>query len=323
MANENIGLDVMPSFCVYAESIPEAFYYTFKILDNNGAERRTQYDRKKEDGEFIDPPGKTAAVQICIKNPRKEPRFPITSYSEIGKYIAEFLGAKDHLVVPREKLLKKIEDKSFEAKEWPYCYHQRLTKYPLADGKTLNQLELILDRLAKDPLTRRAIADTGVPEIDSRLEEDLPCLRSIQLMVGETRQGKPLLHMIACWRSRDLYKAWSDNLIGITNLQRALAQRLSEKMGREISEGLYTEFNGSLHIYGQDYLERGADKFLKNFPTLESFIKRAKTSEEIRDTLIVPQLIELKEQKDWNFPPESLDLIDNLIEDFTYRGILP
>jgi hypothetical protein len=48
------------------------------------------------------------------------------------------------------------------------------------------------------------------------------------------------------WRSRDLYKAWGDNLIGITNLQARLAARLAQKTGREVAVGPYSESNGSL-----------------------------------------------------------------------------
>jgi len=36
------------------------------------------------------------------------------------------------------------------------------------------------------------------------------------------------------WRSRDLFKAWGDNLIGITNLQARLAARLAAKAGCEV-----------------------------------------------------------------------------------------
>ena len=80
--------------------------------------------------------------------------------------------------------------------------------------------------------------------------------------------------MHAMWRSRDLFKAWGDNLIGITNLQARLAARLAEKTGREVLVGPYSESNGSLHIYGQDYKSKGMDQFFTRFPTCESFVRR-------------------------------------------------
>ena len=45
------------------------------------------------------------------------------SYCERGKYIAEFLGAKDHLVVPYLELLSRVR----EGKEFEMCIRDRPT----------------------------------------------------------------------------------------------------------------------------------------------------------------------------------------------------
>ncbi|MGD0580894.1 MAG: thymidylate synthase, partial [Bryobacteraceae bacterium] len=248
----------LPGFHVEAGSIPEAYYGALKAVHFGGHILRTQYDRRDSDGNFIDPPGKDARVTIRIRDPFAQPRYPVLSYCERGKYIAEFLGAKDHLVVPYRELLRRVrEGEEFEATEWPYCYHQRLTAYPRSDGTTMDQLELILDKLARDPITRRAVATTRVPEIDLFMVSDMPCLGEVQLRSIQDEQGRLVLNMHAMWRSRDLFKAWGDNLIGITNLQARLAARLAEKTGREVLVGPYSESNGSLHIYGQDYKSKG------------------------------------------------------------------
>jgi len=112
----------LPVFNVDAGSIPEAYYEALKVVHYGGATLRTQYDRKDPDGKFIDPPGKDARVTIRIRDPFAQPRYPVLSYCERGKYIAEFLGAKDHLVVPYKELLRRVrEGEEFEATEWPYC----------------------------------------------------------------------------------------------------------------------------------------------------------------------------------------------------------
>ena len=314
----------IPVLNVDAKSIPEAFYKSLELVHTQGMLLRTEYDRKSK-GKFIDPPGRDARVSIKIENPFEEPRYSRSSWVERGKYIAEFLGAKDHLVVPREELLARIMagSEEFEATEWPYCYHQRLTAYPLAEGKTLDQLELILNKLAKDPITRRAVAITGVPEIDLFMKADMPCLREIQLRAMERDDGKLSLNMFTRWRSRDLYKAWCDNLVGISNLHARLSARFQEKTGREVVVGQYSEESGSLHIYGQDYTEKGMDVFFERNPTLASFIDGCWTSEKARDELIIPELEELKSETTWKFPPQAIALIDRLIDDFKTRRFIP
>src|SRR5574340_566816 len=307
----------LPVFHVEAGSIPEAYYGALRAVHFGGHTLRTQYDRRSSEGDFIDPPGKDARVSIRIRDPFAQPRFPPLSYCERGKYIAEFLGAKDHLVVPYRQLLRMVLDgEEFEATEWPYCYHQRLVAYPRAAGSTMDQLDLILDKRARDPITRRAVATTRVPEIDLYMVSDMPCLGEVQLRAIEDQSGRILLHMHAMWRSRDLFKAWGDNLIGITNLQARLAARLAEKMGREVAVGPYSESNGSLHIYGQDYKTKGMDRFFARFPTCESFVARARTSESVRELEIIPQLEDLLVETTWKFPPAALDLLRGLIEDY-------
>ena len=314
----------LPFFHIEANSIPEAYYEALKAVHFQGHKLRTQYDRRASDGSYIDPPGKDARVSIWIRDPFQQPRFPALSYCERGKYIAEFLGAKDHLVVPYQELLRRVhENQEFEATEWPYCYHQRLTAYPRSDGTTIDQLELILDKLAKENITRRAIATTRVPEIDLFMAADMPCLGEVQLRAIEDPGGRLLLHMHTHWRSRDLYKAWGDNVIGITNLQARLAARLAEKMGREVVAGPYSEAIGSLHIYGQDYKSKGMDKFFARFPTRESFVARARTSQAVCDTEIIPQLEDLLKEPTWRFPASALELIRGLIEDYRSGRFVP
>jgi thymidylate synthase len=173
---------------------------------------------------------------------------------------------------------------------------------------------MMLDRLAREPITRRAVATTRVPEIDLFMAADMPCLGEVQLRAIEDD---------AVWRSRDLYKAWGDNLIGITNLQARLAARLAEKTGREVVVGPYSEANGSLHIYGQDYATKGMDRFFTRFPDCESFIQRARTSEFLAEREIIPQLEDLLGESTWKIPPAALELIRGLIEDYRSGRFVP
>jgi len=307
----------IPTLHVTGEGVADTWYKTLQAVHNHGLKLRTQYDRKDpNDGTFIDPRSSDARVMVSVKNLFAEPRFPKVGYSELGKYIAEMLGAKDHLVVPREELLKRIaeDDEDFEATEWPYHYHQRLTAYPLADGKTINQLEMIAEKVAKDPITRRAVAITGVPEIDLFMKSDAPCLREFQARGILDEQGRIVLNLFTRWRSRDDYKAWADNVIGFRNLMQAeFVPMVEQKSGREVVLGPYSEENGSLHIYGQDYTEKGMDTFFEQNPTLEGFVADSTEKAEIFEAIIPEQLKQLKTEGTWKFPPKAIAIIDNLI----------
>jgi thymidylate synthase len=65
------------------------------------------------------------------------------------------------------------------------------------------------------------------------------------------------------WRSRDAYKAAFMNIYALTDLQRLLAERISERMGRPIHVGRYVDITDSYHIYGS-YLEEVEERFLRS-----------------------------------------------------------
>jgi len=323
----------IPRLHIKADSIPQAYYRAIDEVWNNGIEIRTQYDRKDSKGNFIDPPSRDATISIEITNPWQEPRYPPLSFCEIGTYIAEIMGAKDHLVVSLEKLMKSITTgEELESHEWPYTYHQRLAAYPNTDGSKTNQLEVILNKLIESNYTRRAVATTAIPYLDPFLKEDLPCLREIWLRAPENNIGNLVLNLNASWRSRDLYKAWGDNLIGITFLQSSLARRLEEKTGKKVYIGPYGEVSFSLHIYGQDFSavggnqEKGIKSFFDNFKDEQNFINKSMTSEVARDFLVIPQLkglLKPEKIKEWKFEEPQIALIEGLINDLENEMYLP
>lgn len=304
----------IPTFHIVADNIPQAHYRATKKVFEEGKDIRTQYDRKDSDGVFIDPPSKDAKVLIEITNPFNEPRHPIISYDEVGTYYAEILGAKDHLVPSFNELIEGLKTGNLTTL-WPYTYSQRLRNYPLQDGRTMNQLEMLIERVAESPITRRAVAMTGVPEIDIKLKEDMPCLREIQLRAIEEEDGEIYLHMDTKWRSRDDFKAWPSNTLVLTFTQQILAEELSEKMGRKVHVGSYSDYSSSLHIYGQDITEKGVKAYVDmgEEKVIETAIKKQDMFK-----AIIPIQIEglLDQQETWRFPEETRDWMKKLLEDF-------
>lgn len=312
----------IPTLHVEANSIPQAHFRAMKAVWEHGLAIRTEYDRKNAARAFIDPPSRDARVLVEVKDPFAEPRYCPLSFCEVGTYIAEILGAKDHMVVPMAEL-KAAVGGELSAQEWPYTYHQRLFAHPDADGSVVDQMAMAIERVAKTPHTRRAVATTAVPNIDPYLKEDVPCLREVQLRCPEDAEGNLVLNMNTMWRSRDLYKAWPDNVIGITFLQSVVAKAIEEKAGRPVRVGSYADYASSLHIYGQDFgavggdAERGLKSFFDNFDE-ETYLARSLTSEMARDMLVIPQLKELLSPRlvaQWRFPNASIRMIEGIIAD--------
>ena len=318
----------IPTLHIVADSIPQAHYRAMKAVWEHGLAIRTEYDRKDDAGRYIDPPSRDARVLIEITNPFAQPRYCPISFCEVGTYIAEIMGIKDHMVLPMERLKEAISGE-LSATEWPYTYHQRLFNHPDLSGATINQVEMALERLAKTPFTRRAVATTAVPNIDPYLTEDIPCLREVQFRCPEDKDGNLVLNMNTVWRSRDLYKAWPDNLIGITYLQQVVAKQLEEMTGRTVRVGSYADYAASLHIYGQDFsavggdAERGLQSFFDTFDE-ETYIARSLTSEMAADMLVLPQLYDLVSEEraaQWRFPAEAIALGKKIIADIE-KGLM-
>jgi len=143
------------------------------------------------------------------------------------------------------------------------------------------------------------------------------------LRCPEDADGNLVLNMNTMWRSRDLYKAWGDNLIAITFLQQTIAKQIEKRVGRKVRVGSYADYSCSLHIYGQDFgavggdAERGLQSFFDTFDE-DGFIARSLPSDIAKDMLVLPQLQNLlssREIEQWHFPQSSIDLINNLIND--------
>jgi thymidylate synthase len=311
----------IPTLHVVGQSIPQAHYRAMKAVWEHGLAIRTEYDRKDASGNYIDPPSRDARVLIEVADPFSEPRYPPVSFCEIGTYIAEILGAKDHLVLPMATLKEAIGGE-LSAHQWPYTYHQRLFAHPDLDGSTIDQVALAVERVAQTPYTRRAVATTSVPNLDPFLKEDVPCLREIQLRCPQDAMGNLVLNVSSAWRSRDLFKAWPDNVVGLTFLFQMLARQIEQRSGRKVRMGSYADYSFSLHIYGQDFKQVGGDaqRGLKSFfETFDeaAYLERSLNSEDARDLLVLPQLRELitVRKDEWRFPPASIKLVEDLIAD--------
>jgi len=254
----------IPVIAITADCLPEAWEKAVLAVWDKGLELKTQYDKPD------DPPSKDATVMVTINTPFAEPR--------IHK---NFPGGPAELEVYRQEVVDGIHDHWIDpaAGKWTYTYHERLRAYCPFENvrsagspkpfKKVDQIQYIIDVLARASHTRRAQAITWMPTADPATD-DPPCLQRIwcRLVAGDA--GRLSLNMNAHWRSRDLYKAWFMNVYALTDLQRIIAEQISQKTGQPVRTGRYVDISDSLHIYGRYFKDAAVEvKKMRKSPFTE------------------------------------------------------
>jgi len=256
----------IPVLKIVEDTIPRAYEKAIKKVWTKGISIRTEYDRPD------DPPSKDATVLIVVEKPFGQPRFHRSFADGLGglaEYVMEVVhGAHDYWVKPVEEILKGQDSKDTR---WTYTYHERLFEYRIED-KVVNQVGYMIDKLAQTAYSRRAQAITWNPKLDPPTD-DPPCLQRLWGRLCEDGEGGYVFNMNTHWRSRDLFKAWFENVIALTSLMRRIAETLQDRIRKPVRVGRYMDIADSLHIYGSYFreIEGDPEKGIKSFfETLES-----------------------------------------------------
>jgi len=256
---------MIPVLHVSGKGIADTWEKSLNVLWNNGIRIKTEYDKIK------DPLSVDATMIMMASEPLSEPRIHLSipsTFKDLEKYKREVVdGVHDHWIDPKSG-------------KWTYTYHQRLFKYPTPNG-FVNQVDYIVDKLAKVPYTRRAQAITWNPLLDPSTD-DPPCLQRIWFRCTE-EDGKLKLNMNTHWRSRDAYKAAFMNIFALTELQKKITSMLSNKIDRIVEVGQYVDISDSYHIYGS-YLEDFNSRFLKALEQREFYSENIRKSRTITST---------------------------------------
>jgi len=256
------------------KSLAEAYENALIRLYIDGGRMKTQYD-KPGDPESID-----ATMNITIDEPLTDPMihkaFP-GGIEDLKEYVMEMQGAKDHWT-------KNLNDK--EDTRWEYTYHGRFANYgswkelqvtndcscqythimkggkgiircehtnpeSISCGKSINQIDFVINKLVKQPFTRQAQMITWMPNLDLECY-DPPCLQSMWLRIMED-SGVWYLNTNIRFRSNDAWGAYFMNSFGLTMfLKDIIAKPISEKSGKEVRLGRINWQADSWHIYGKD-----------------------------------------------------------------------
>ncbi len=228
----------IPTLCVTAQTLPEAWEKAVLACWEQGAAIRTEYDKPG------DPPSRDCTMMWVAEDPFLEPRLH-----------RAFPGGLEDLEVYRQEVVDGVHDHWIAPEEgkWTYTYHKRLFAYEI-EGETLDQISYIIDRLSRTGHSRRAQAITWNPKLDIPTD-DPPCLQRVwcRLLAGDG--GDPVLNMNTHWRSRDAYKAAFMNAFALTDLQRIIAGKIAERSGRPVRIGRYADISDSFHVYGSYFGE--------------------------------------------------------------------
>ena len=274
----------IPVLNVIGDTIPRAYERAIKEVWEKGASIRTEYDRPE------DPPSRDATVMITVEEPFGQPRFHRSFADGLGglsEYVMEVVhGAHDYWIKPREEILKGT--KSTDTR-WTYTYHRRLVEYEM-EGRVIDQIDYMVKKLSQTGFSRRAQGITWNAVLDPPTNHP-PCLQRVWGRLLEDDQGDLVFNMNTHWRSRDLYKAWFENVIALTTLMRTIAERIAEETSRRVRIGRYVDISDSLHIYGSYFREIEGDeaKGVKSFfERLESrtFEDRTWSSDFVRPLFI-------------------------------------
>jgi thymidylate synthase len=145
----------------------------------------------------------------------------------------------------------------------------------------IDQIEIVCQKLAQAPYTRRAQAITWKVWEDNECY-DPACLQSVWCRVLEDA-GVPVLSMNVRFRSNDAYKAAFMNIFALVQLQAVIARKLGERIGKDVRVGRYVHFADSYHIYGS-YFREFEGRFLGALEK-RTFAQRTMNYEDVREMM--------------------------------------
>lgn len=219
---ENLELPSESSvFTVRRGKIAESWIDILKNIMAFGKIKGSQYgERQKEIIDLI-----TVVEDEDLDNPYLPEYFKLTK-NQIDDYIPTLTTAK------------KVEGTK-------YTYGQRLRDY-----ERIDQIQDIIDLIAKTPFSRRGVAFTWDVKIDREFENP-PCLDLVQVLVQNSR-----LFLTVYIRSNDMFLGWPENAFGVLALQKLIVSEVNKKNPvLKLEKGPVITISASAHIYERNWEE--------------------------------------------------------------------
>ena len=119
-----------------------------------------------------------------------------------------------------------------------------------------NQIDKIIELLAKDPMSRRAVVNFNVPNKNVIETKDEICTIALQFIIRDSK-----LNCTGIMRSNDIWYGLPYDVVFFTEIQKYIAHRLNVQVGTYVHDVI------SLHCYE------------RNYDDMEKIIKTQKTEE--------------------------------------------
>lgn len=196
---------------IRAKNISDAWYRGLNIIWNHG--NVIADERGNQIKEFMD-------LMVVIEDPynNRIPKDIVWNEERLEEYAKQLISGENK-------------------QDFEYTYGQRLRNW---NGK-VDQIEYVIKKLQENPASRRAIAITWIPPIDTKVDE-VPCMMLDDFKIRDGR-----VHLTTLFRSHDFGGAYPANLYGLSKLLEYVADRLDEK------PGVITTISISAHVYEHDW----------------------------------------------------------------------
>ncbi len=214
--------DIKIFFSVEAEDITEAYVRAVRSIEIWGKRFKSSHGETKEILYFVAKIKKDHVDEDLIR--------------EIGES-KESLDKYREGLIEREEIKKQVEN----IEKLTYTYGERMRFFRHWEGKEIDQLELITEKLVKSPNTRRAVIVFWDPERDIT-SKDPPCLNYLNVFIRDEK-----VYGLAIFRSHDIGRAYIRNVYGLFGI----LDYISKKTGKKIGELIV--ISSSAHVYSNNY----------------------------------------------------------------------
>jgi thymidylate synthase len=255
------GYGTIPIISIESENLAEAVHETIIACHDRGCRIETP---KQKQGMTL---GYDADITVKIKNPDSDPKVYFPGVHDDARGVMQYILEVTHGI---HNHWKKCQE---HPEWWGYTYNERF----------VDQLPFIFQRIKKDwtekigewgngrgrPSGRDYQFTTWRAGEDIILEQDdPPCLQRGQIRLLLNKEGDMVLNYSTDWRSRDLLKAWNENIIGQIELMKLFKDKISDMLQTPIKLGPYIDHCSSLHLYGlyidRDGLEQKIEQMKKD-----------------------------------------------------------
>lgn len=213
---------------IEAETIAEAFPEIMHRIRTTGRMMTTGYG-----GHWQELINMTVVINNEPEGFKFEPYLPVDA-----EYIKSYIPQMCEGLKGRESAVK-------------YTYGSRMREY-----FGVNQIQEVINKLLKEPDACSAVVnlwDSGGIRSDKSSDHQhggSPCLNHLWFRIEDDR-----LHLVATFRSNDMYSAWVANAMGLRQLQINIVETLVDEGLTDLEPGKLVTNSLSAHIYEHSFVE--------------------------------------------------------------------